>query len=310
MTAHKRLITRFDKNSTADDVIAGVDLTGKRAIVTGAAIGLGAETARALASAGADVTLAVRNEDAGRKAAGEITAKTGNANVHVAKLDLNDRASITAFVDAWTGPLHILVNNAGVMALPTLQRSPEGWELQLATNHLGHFALTLGLHDALASARGARVVNLSSAAHHRSRAVLEDLQYQNRSYDPWSAYAQSKTSNILMAVEGAKRWAADDIAVNAVHPGAIFETGLLRHVEITPEFQQLIDRTEWKNVEQGAATSVFVAASPLVSGITGRYFADSNEAAVSGDFERGVAAHAYDEDAARRLWDISVEALR
>ncbi|WP_433519159.1 SDR family NAD(P)-dependent oxidoreductase [Nonomuraea sp. CA-143628] len=309
MTDHKRLTTPFDKNSTADEVIEGVDLSGRRAIVTGASSGLGTETARALASAGADVTLAVRNMDAGREAAEEITAKTGNTNVHVARLDLADRASIAAFADAWQGPLHILVNNAGIMALPTRRLSPEGWELQFATNHLGHFALTLGLHDALAAARGARVVNVSSATHHVSPVVLEDIHFQNRPYDPWSAYAQSKTANVLMAVEGARRWAGDAILVNAIHPGAILETGLVRHVEMTPELQARIDSTEWKTVGQGAATSVFVASSPLVDGVTGRYFGDCEEAEVTDDLQ-GVAPHALDESDAERLWAVSTAMLR
>jgi len=309
MSEHQVLTTPFDKTSTTDEVIAGVDLTGKRAIATGASSGLGAETARALAAAGADVTLAVRNLDAGRKAADEITARTGNAGVHVAHLDLNDRASIDAFVAAWQGPLNILVNNAGVMAVPTRELTPQGWELQFATNHLGHFALTLGLHDALASAGSARVVSVSSATHHASPVVFADIHYKNRPYDPWSAYGQSKTANILFAIEAAKRWAGDGIAVNAIHPGAIYETGLLRHVEITPELQERIDSTEWKTLEQGAATQVLVAASPLIEGISGRYFGDCNEAEVSETDLLGLAPHAADPEAATRLWGLSIELL-
>jgi NAD(P)-dependent dehydrogenase (short-subunit alcohol dehydrogenase family) len=307
MTDHQLLTTPFDKESTTSDVIAGADLVGKRAIVTGASSGLGAETARALASAGADVTLAVRNPDAGRKVAQEITATTGNVGVHVTRLDLDDRASINALASAWQGPLHILVNNAGIMALPTLTRTPQGWEQQFATNHLGHFALTLGLHDALAAAHGARIVVVSSGTHHASPVVFDDINYQHRPYDPWSAYGQSKTANILFATEGARRWVGDKIAVNAIEPGAIYETGLLRHVEITPEFQKIVDATPWKTVEQGAATQVLVAASPLAEGITGRYFADCNEAEVSATNPLGLAPHAADPDAAARLWDLSTQ---
>ncbi len=310
MTEYNRISTLFDKNSTADDVIAGVDLAGKHAIVTGGASGLGKETARALASAGAAVTLAVRNVEAGQEAAKEIAAQTGSSKVRAAKLDLADRASIAAFVNAWEGPLDILVNNAGVMALPALQLSPEGWEMQLATNHLGHFALTLGLHNALAAAGSARVVNVSSATHHASPVVFEDINYQNRPYDPWSAYGQSKTANILMAFEAAKRWADDGIAVFAIHPGAIFETGLLRHVEMTPELKERVDNIEWKTPEQGAATQVLAAASPLLDGASGRYLEDCNEAELSDSTMRGLAPHATDQDAAKRLWDISLEWLR
>ncbi len=142
--------TAFDATSTADDVVAGLDLTGVRAIVTGATSGLGRETARALASTGAEVTIAVRDTDAGTVVADDIAATTGNSAVHVANLELADPATITRFVDDWDGPLHLLINNAGIMA-SALARTPLGWELQFATNHLGHFALALGLHDALAA---------------------------------------------------------------------------------------------------------------------------------------------------------------
>ncbi|MEV0621850.1 SDR family NAD(P)-dependent oxidoreductase [Nonomuraea sp. NPDC050404] len=299
-----RVITGFDKTSTGDDVIAGIDLTGRRIVVTGGSSGLGAETARVLAGAGAEITLAVRNLDAGRRAAADVSAKNGN--VRVAHLDLNDRASIDAFVSGWEGPLHVLINNAGIMALPGRQLSPEGWELQFATNHLAHFALTVGLHGALAAAGSARVVALTSATHHRSPVVFEDINFEHRPYDGWAAYAQSKTANALFAVEAAKQWADDGITVNAVHPGGIYDTGLLRHVDITPEFQAVVDATEWKTLEQGVATIVFAASSPLMEGVSGKYFADANEAAVdSGDFERGVAPHASDPAAARRLWELS-----
>ncbi|WP_433475609.1 SDR family NAD(P)-dependent oxidoreductase [Spirillospora sp. CA-142024] len=299
----------FDKDTTAEEVIAGVDLTDRRAIVTGASSGLGAETARALASAGAEVTLAVRNTETGNKVAQDITASTGNAGVHVVHLDLDDRTSIDAFTGGWRGPLHILVNNAGIMALPELTRTPQGWEQQFATNHLGHFALTRGLHGALAAADGARVVVVSSATHHASSVVFEDIHYRNRPYDPWQAYGQSKTANILFAIEAAKRWAADGIAVNAIEPGAIYDTGLLRHVEITPELQQIVDATPWKSVQQGAATQVLLAASPLVEAVSGGYFADSNVIERSETNPNGLAPHAADAEAAARLWKISEELL-
>lgn len=149
MTSTPRIETPFGEESTAAEVIEGIDLSGKHTVVTGAASGLGAETARALASAGASVTLAVRNTDAGESTATDIRKATGNDAVHVRRLDLVDQASIAAFTSNWAGPLHILVNNAGVMALPTLDLTPDGWEEQFAANHLGHFALALGLHDAL-----------------------------------------------------------------------------------------------------------------------------------------------------------------
>jgi NAD(P)-dependent dehydrogenase (short-subunit alcohol dehydrogenase family) len=290
-------------------VTAGVDLTGKRAIVTGSASGIGVETARALASVGAQVTLAVRDLDAGRKVAGEITAQTGNEHVSVAALELTDAGSIAALVDGWRGPLHILVNNAGIIALPELTRTAEGWEIQFATNHLGHFALALGLHDALKASGAARVVAVSSNVHLRSDVVFDDINYESREYEPWTAYGQSKTANILFAVEAAARWATDGITVNALMPGGI-KTGLDRY-QISPEFFEAAKDYPYKTIEQGAATSVLLAASPLLAGVTGRYFEDNDEAAVTADpdAQAGVRAYALDPEAASRLWDVSLQLL-
>src|SRR5580693_2655552 len=159
MTVSTRITTPFGATSTAAEVLDGVDLAGRRIIVTGGSSGIGIPTARALAGAGAEVTLAVRDTAAGARTAGAITAATGHPTVRVDRLDLADLASVAAFVAGWTGPLDLLVNNAGVMALPDLQLTPGGWELQFATNHLGHFALTHGLHGALADADQARVVS-------------------------------------------------------------------------------------------------------------------------------------------------------
>jgi NAD(P)-dependent dehydrogenase (short-subunit alcohol dehydrogenase family) len=301
-----RITTPFTHDSTAADVIAGVDLTGRRAVVTGGASGIGVETARALASAGAQVTLAVRNTAAGERTAADIIETTGNNHVFVAPLELADRESVQAFAANWDGPLHILVNNAGVMAEP-LNRTPEGWEHQFATNHLGHFGLTLGLHDALTKAGNARVVSVSSSAHLRSDVVFDDIHFENRPYDEWAAYGQSKTANVLFAVEAAKRWASDGITTNALMPGGI-RTALQRHVD--PEVQKGWDRFQWKTVEQGASTSVLLAASPLIDGVTGRYFEDNNEAVPNtGEEFSGVAAYALDPESAARLWDLSEHLL-
>lgn len=223
------IATPFGRHSTAAEVVEGIDLSGKQAIVTGAASGLGVETARALARTGAEVTLAVRNTDAGAQTAADITATTGNQNIHVAPLDLSDRDSIAKFVAAWNEPLHILVNNAGVMALPE-QHTPEGWEMQFATNHLGHFALALGLHDALAADGAARIVSVSSNGHLMSPVVFDDIHFAFRPYDPWLAYGQSKTANILFAVGATARWFRDGITANALMPGAI-TTNLQRYTD-------------------------------------------------------------------------------
>jgi NAD(P)-dependent dehydrogenase (short-subunit alcohol dehydrogenase family) len=313
MTDTAPITTSFTAESTAAEVVSGIDLTDRRAIVTGGASGIGIETARALASAGAEVTLAVRDTDAGRRTAEDITAATGNKQILVAHLDLADQRSVASFVAAWDGPLHILVDNAGVMAAPET-RTPEGWELQFATNHLGHFALATGLHDALAAAGRARVVSVSSSAHLRSPVVFEDIHFRERAYEPWLAYGQSKTANVLFAVEATKRWAADGITVNALHPGGI-RTNLQRHVT-DEEIARLraragVAQSAWKTPEQGAATSVLVATSPLLDGVGGRYFEDCNEAAIHepDNGNRGVAKYALDPEAAARLWRVSVETL-
>ena len=307
------ITTPFGAASTASDVIAGVDLTGRRAIVTGGASGIGVETARALAETGAEVTLAVRNVEAGDEVAAELIAATGNQQVLVARLDLADQASIKAFVDRWTGPLHILVDNAGIMAPPET-RTPQGWELQFATNHLGHFALTTGLHDALAAAGNARVVVVSSVGHVNGSVDFDDVNFERRPYDAWLAYGQSKTANILFAVEAAKRWAADGIAVNALNPGRITSTNLSRYVgdisAAPTSFEASSSDVSWKTVEQGAATSVLLAASPLVVGVTGRYFEDCDEAAPhQPGIRRGVADYAVDPTNASRLWRLSLDLI-
>jgi NAD(P)-dependent dehydrogenase (short-subunit alcohol dehydrogenase family) len=307
-----RITTPFSAASTAAQVIAGIDLTGRRAIVTGGASGIGIETARALASAGAEVTLAVRNLATGERTAADIAGRTGGKPVLVAPLDLADQASVAAFVAGWDGPLDILVGNAGIMASP-LMRTPQGWEMQFATNHLGHFALATGLHRALAAAGAARVVSVSSSAHHRSPVVFEDIHFQHRPYDPFSAYGQSKTANVLFAVEASKRWASDGITVNALMPGGI-RTNLQRYVP-DEELERLRAAAGgaglmWKTPEQGAATSILVATSPLLDGVGGRYFEDCNEAEVGKLSARnGVAEFALDPTAAARLWQVSLETL-
>ncbi|MEV1318924.1 SDR family NAD(P)-dependent oxidoreductase [Micromonospora arborensis] len=302
-----RFTTPFNARSTAADVVAGVDLTGQRAIVTGASSGIGVETARALATAGAEVTLAVRDVRAGERTAEDIRSTTANGLIRVAPLDLSDQGSIAAFVTAWEGPLHILVNNAGVSATPET-RTPEGWELQFATNHLGHFALTTGLHRALAAAGQARVVSLSSIAHVQAPMVFEDVNFRERPYDRMLAYGESKTATALFAVEANRRWADDGITVNAANPGAV-TTNLGRH--LTEEDYANLPAFDFKTPEQGAATSVLLATWPQLGGTGGRYFEDCNQA-VRHSAEtplQGVADHAIDPAAAERLWQVSLDML-
>ena len=316
MNRANRITTPFGATSTAAEVAAGVDLSGRCVIVTGAASGIGVETARALAETGAEVTLAVRDVEAGRRVAQDIVSKTGNEAVQVSELDLTDIASIDACVESWEGPLHVLVNNAGVMNTPE-QYTAVGWELQFATNHMGHFALTTGLHDALAADGAARVVSVSSSGHGSSPVVFDDLFFDRREYDPALAYGQSKTANVLFAVELTRRWADAGVTANALMPGGIW-TNLQRHWD-PEELARMKARdasgahgATSKTPEQGAATSVLLATSPKLAGIGGRYFDDCNEAEVVEEIVdglHGVRSYALDAEAAERLWDVSLELL-
>jgi NAD(P)-dependent dehydrogenase (short-subunit alcohol dehydrogenase family) len=276
------------------------------------------------------VTLAVRDVGAGEAVRTAIVAAMAGsparadrpsgpsdrppAHVTVGRLDLADPASVRTFVAAWVGPLHILVNNAAVMATPSV-RTSQGFELQFATNHLGHFALTTGLHAALAAGAaqvgaagrgGARIVSVTSNAHQRFPVEFDDIHFQRRAYDPWAAYGQSKTANVLLVVEATRRWAADGISSNAAMPGRV-ATNLRRHTT-DAELARMraasgTGNPRSKTVEQGAATSVLLAGSPLVNGVSGRYFEDCAPAGPHEVGTRlGVAAHALDPHGASRLW--------
>jgi NAD(P)-dependent dehydrogenase (short-subunit alcohol dehydrogenase family) len=304
----------FNFHTTASQVVIGLDLSGKRIVITGGASGIGYETARALTSIGAEVTLAVRDLGAGERAAAEIAAQTGKHTVRAARLDLLDRASIDAFTAAWDGPLHALILNAGVMALPELTRSPEGWETHFAVNHLGHFALAHGLHGALVAGstpdRASRIVAVSSSAHFSSPVIFDDLHFRYRRYQPWLAYGQSKTANILFAVEATRRWSADGIYANAHTPGYI-RTRLQRH--LPPDFPEPPEPVRRKTVEQGAANSCLLVTSPLMEKVGGLYLADCTPQKPVDERPAdlgGVAPFALDADNARRLWDLSERALR
>jgi len=308
----------FDSTTTALRVVDGLDLSGRRAVVTGAASGIGVETARALAHAGMQVTLAVRDTNAGARVASDIGRSSGRDDLAVEHLDLADLRTVDAFAASWRGPLHVLVNNAGVMDTPH-GKTAQGWETQFGVNHLGHFALTTGLHEPLAAGGGdARVVSVSSSGHAASPVVFEDLFFERRPYDPGLAYGQSKTANVLFAVELTRRWGPDGVTANALMPGGIW-TPLQRHW--SPEQRAAAERQarqaeaaglfRMKTPEQGAATSVFLATSPALAGVGGRYFEDCHEAAVVDRLDgiSGVLPHALDPEAARRLWDVSEQLL-
>jgi NAD(P)-dependent dehydrogenase (short-subunit alcohol dehydrogenase family) len=299
----QRLITPFGFQSTAAEVAGDIDLANKRIVITGGAAGIGAETARVLASAGAEITLAVRRPEAAQSVAEELRQATGNPAIEARPLDLSDLRSVRSFVDEWTGPLHVLINNAGIMAVPDLQRTPQGFELQFGTNYLGHFALALGLRRSLAAANGARVVSVSSSGHFFSPVIFDDLGFDFVPYTPIGAYGQSKSATALLPVGITQQWADDGILSNALNPGAI-ATGLQKH---TGGLRTPVERR--KSPEQGAATTVLLAASPLLDGISGRYFEDCNEAEQVAkrptDFTGGYAAYALDPGNADRLWNVA-----
>ncbi len=260
------------------------------------------------------MTLAVRNVEAGERTAAEIAGTTGNKQVSWPGWTWPTRPPWPRSPAAWDGPLHILVNNAGIMACP-LMRTPEGWEMQFATNHLGHFALATGLHDALAAAGGARVVSVSSSGHLRSPVVFDDIHFLQRPYEPWAAYGQSKTANVLFAVGGDQALGRrrhhrqrGDAGRDPDQPAALRQRartwpGCAARPAGRPA-------PSWKTPEQGAATSVLVATSPLLDGIGGRYFEDCNEAGLNEPgTRRGVAAYALDPGDAALLWQVSVDTL-
>jgi NAD(P)-dependent dehydrogenase (short-subunit alcohol dehydrogenase family) len=247
--------------------------------------------------------LAVRDAAAGDRAARDIASSTGNPDVRVELLDLASASSISAFSRRWNIPLHMLILNAGIMAVPTLERTASGHELQFATNFLGHFSLTMNLYPWLERANGSRVVSVSSNAHHFSPVVFEDVDFRERPYEPWLAYGQSKTANVLHAVEITRRWSSGGIHANALNPGAI-ATNLQRYTGamLTP-----VERR--KTPAQGAATSVLLAASPLLQDVGGRYFEDCNEAPVVVQpemFGGGVNPWALDPTSAQRLWELAI----
>ncbi|MCE9649029.1 MAG: SDR family NAD(P)-dependent oxidoreductase [Parvibaculum sp.] len=317
----------FSRASTTVDVIKGVDLVGKVAIITGGYSGLGLETARTLASAGARIIVPARDVERASKA---IAAAGGGMEVQ--PMDLTDPGSIDNFARDFveTGlPLHILINNAGIMALPELKRDAQGNELQFATNHLGHFRLTLRLRPALMRAGGARVVSVSSAGHRFSPVVFDDINFERRDYDPFKAYGQSKTANILFAVGLDRRGKDDGIRAFALHPGGIAGTNLGAHVGlevlkktgfVDENDRPVVDLArDLKSVPQGAATHVWCAVSPQLDGKGGVFCADSDIAPIlpeggSRDLTEdranrgtGVQAYAVDKDAAEELWRKSEE---
>ena len=315
------------RTATAAGMIAGHDLSGKETIVTGGYGGVGYETVKALASAGARVVIAGRDPGRGGDAVARLQADTENEQIVFGQLDLGSLASVQKWAGEYVAsgkPLHILVNNAGVM-WPPQQRTGEGLESHLAINHLAHFALTVGLLPCLEAAGDARVICLSSSAHRRSDIHYEDLNYDRRPYEPAQAYGQSKTANALFAVGFSARYAGPRLTANAVMPGAI-RTGLMRNLGegefrargwIDAEGNDL--REGWKTPEQGAATTIWAAVAPELQGVSGKYLEDCAIATPLLDADRPLGGHynphgqlrghyqpyALDPENAERLWTLS-----
>jgi NAD(P)-dependent dehydrogenase (short-subunit alcohol dehydrogenase family) len=312
-----RITSRFNRKSTALDVVEGLSLAGRHILVTGGAAGLGLETSRALARGGASLTLAVRDMAQGDAAATALSGDTGNPKIRVARLDLADLASVKQFGDDWRArgePLHVLINNAGIMACP-LTRDAHGWESQFAINHLGHFALTRALLPVLLQSEAPRVVALSSSGHRLSPIVFDDIHFERREYNKWKAYGQAKTANALMALHLDTLHAKDGLTANAVHPGGI-QTGLSRHITreemeamgwVKPGAEPGYLPPGFKTPEQGAATTVWAATAPELQGHGGLYLEDCNEAVPSPEGERrfGYVPHVRDREAAAKLWTVS-----
>jgi len=311
-TLQHKIGSGFGAESTAADVLEGIDLRGKLAIVTGGYSGIGIETTRALADHGADVVVPARRPDTARE------RLQGIGNVEVDELDLGDLDSVAAFAQRFLDSgrsIDLLINNAAVMASPLFRVGP-GWEGQFATNHLGHFALTNRLWPAVAAGGGARVVELSSGGHRRSPIRWDDMFFEG-DYDKWMAYGQAKTANVLFAVQLDKLGADAGVRAFAVHPGGIL-TPLQRHLsrEEMVSFGWIDEDgnpregISFKTPEQGAATTCWAATSPKLRGMGGLYCEDCDVAELVPDdpsLPSGVRPYAVDPDEAARLWDVSAE---
>lgn len=318
----------FNAKSTTTDVIKGIDLTGKIAIVTGGDGGYGLEITKALTSVGATVIIPARNIEK------TMENLKGISNVEVEALNLTEPTSIDAFAAKFLDsgrPLHLLINNAGIMWTP-LHRDKNGDEGQFSTNHLGHFQLTAKLWDALKKAKGARVVNVSSSSHHFSPILFDDINYNTKEYDKFEAYAQSKTANVLFALELDKRGQQFGVRAYSLNPGLSLETNLGKHLTFedfitlgilhpdgTPntEAEEAMKKIQ-KTKEQGAATTVWAATSPQLQNIGGVYLEDveiaqydeANYDSIAAAYKSpagfaGIAPFALDTESAQKLWTIS-----
>jgi NAD(P)-dependent dehydrogenase (short-subunit alcohol dehydrogenase family) len=319
-------MSHFNETTTTDEVLEGIDLGGKRVVITGSSSGLGEQSARAMSSKGASVTMAARNPGKNEAAAARIRESVPAADLELRTLDLTNLGSVRAFAKDFLSDhdqIDILLNNAGVMVCP-FGTTTDGFEMQIGTNHIGHFLLTGLLAPALVASPGARVVALSSGAHGISDIDYDDPMFERREYNPWEAYGQSKTANALFALELDRRLRDQGVNAFAVHPGVIM-TELARHM--TPEVMAQmnvrvrddaaseegesaaadeIPAMTFKPVEAGAATQVWAATAPELAEHGGAYLGDCQLGIEGGDMRgRGVESYARDPESAAKLWTVS-----
>jgi NAD(P)-dependent dehydrogenase (short-subunit alcohol dehydrogenase family) len=313
-------MSRYGPDTTTDEVLEGVDLSGKRILITGSSGGLGEESARALSSKGAAVTMAARNPEKNEAAAARIRERVPGADLELRTLDLGSLASVRSFAKGFLADhqrLDVLLDNAGVMCCPRGTTS-DGFETQLGTNHIGHFLLTGMLVPALVASAPSRVVVLSSAAHTITGIDFDDPMFERREYDPWQAYGQSKTANALFALELDRRLARQGVAAYSVHPGRIMtELGRHMNAELLERMQRrLRERAraagvenpsiDFKSVAAGAATQVWAATTGDLADHGGAYLADCQLGIAGGTHgERSIEPYAQDPQAAARLWTAS-----
>ena len=307
-------MSRFNNTSTTDEVLEGIDLSQKFAVVTGASSGLGYETCRALASAGAEVVMVARREDVLKAAKQKLLESIPSAKLSTLILDLADLDSVRTAASTLLrriSRIDILVNNAGLMACEEAY-SAEGCEMQFATNHIGHFLFSCLLVPALVAEGSSRVVTLSSGGHKYSAVDFDDLNFDSKPYDKWLAYGQAKTANALFAIEFGRRLQRKGVRSFAVHPGVII-TDLGRHLT-DADIQQMMEEAEtnglkvdYKSIPQGAATSVWAATSPELADKNGLYLEDCQIAkeVAPENASSGYLAYAVDADQAKRLWEVS-----
>ena len=311
----------FSFESTTDDVLDGIDLSGRRFVITGAASGLGEESTRALAAHGASILMLARDPQKNADAAERVRAAVPDADLSLDTVDLADLSSVRAFAGRYldsSRPIDVLMNNAGVMACP-FGHTADGFEMQFGTNHLGHFELTRLLEPAVLAGDNPRIVILSSAAHGMADVDLDDPNFEHTAYDAWVAYGRSKSANALHALALSQR--LDGVLSLSVHPGGIM-TNLGRHLN-DDLLQQMLDRAkersaaagesggmQFKSIPQGAATQVLAATSADLVGHNGAYLADCGVGVEGGNIgKNGFAPYIADTSTADRLWSVSEQLL-